>query len=44
VGDLSALSWPRGSYAIGEFGGVNLVLSQFCEIYRKWRGACELGF
>ncbi len=50
--DLSALSWSRGSYAIGELEErylgntrrANLVMSQFCEIYGEWRQARVLGF
>jgi len=50
--DLSALSWSRGSYAIGELEEqylgntrrANLVLSQFREVYGEWRQARALGF
>jgi superfamily II DNA or RNA helicase len=50
--DLSALSWSRGSYAIGELEErylgntrrANLVLSQFCEVYGEWSQARALGF
>lgn len=50
--DLSALSWSRGAYAIGELEErylgntrrANLAASEFCSIYGEWRQARALGF